>query len=203
VKGKISNWNGLPLSKSLFHSGEERGLPIGNLTSQLFSNVYLNDFDHYAKDTLKLEYYGRYVDDFVIVHQSREYLKEVQNKIDHFLTDHLQICLHPHKVYLQHYAKGVAFLGTYIKPNRIYIGKRAKCNFFHALRDTDKLLCSEVQLRESLPAVRASINSYLGIMRHYNTFNLRKKMLLSYNHQFFKYGVLADKLLKFIITKNR
>ena len=62
-----SNWNDLPNNKSLFHSPLHCGLPIGNLTSQVFANFYMNTLDHYVKSELKLKYYGRYVDDFVIV----------------------------------------------------------------------------------------------------------------------------------------
>ncbi|PIZ45066.1 hypothetical protein COY32_05645 [candidate division WWE3 bacterium CG_4_10_14_0_2_um_filter_41_14] len=77
LKGKREDWRGLPKTKSLFYAGENKGQPIGNLTSQLFGNVYLNDFDHFIKCQLKCRYYGRYVDDMVIVHQDKEYLKSV------------------------------------------------------------------------------------------------------------------------------
>jgi len=77
LKGKREDWLGLPKTKSLFYAGENKGQPIGNLTSQLFGNVYLNDFDHFIKCRLKCRYYGRYVDDMVIVHQDKEYLKSV------------------------------------------------------------------------------------------------------------------------------
>jgi len=67
IKGRKENWDGLPKNKSLFYSAQGKGLPIGNLTSQLFSNVYLNDFDHHMKRGLGCKRYGRYVDDFFIV----------------------------------------------------------------------------------------------------------------------------------------
>ncbi|MBI5218132.1 MAG: hypothetical protein HY958_04300 [Bacteroidia bacterium] len=75
IKGKKSDWNDLPKTKSLFHASENCGLPIGNLTSQLFGNVYLNEFDHWVKKDLHIKHYGRYVDDFVLIHPSKEYLK--------------------------------------------------------------------------------------------------------------------------------
>ena len=74
IKGKPEDWNGLPPEKSLFHVPKDQGLPIGNLTSQLFANFYLNCFDHYVKDTIGVKYYGRYVDDFVIVHEDKDFL---------------------------------------------------------------------------------------------------------------------------------
>ncbi len=66
IKGSKENWEGLPDSKSLFCAETGRGFPIGNLTSQLFGNIYLNALDHYIKEELKIKYYGRYVDDFIL-----------------------------------------------------------------------------------------------------------------------------------------
>lgn len=77
IKGKISNWDGLPKNKSLFFSKKDCGLPIGNLTSQIFANFYLNEFDHFLKHKLKINFYGRYVDDFIIVHKSKNFLKKI------------------------------------------------------------------------------------------------------------------------------
>lgn len=84
IKGRRSDWDGLPPSKSLFTSGKGKGLPIGNLTSQIFANFYLNFFDHYVKYDLGIEYYGRYVDDFVIVHEDKDFLIDVQDKLRSF-----------------------------------------------------------------------------------------------------------------------
>ena len=120
IKGRVSDWKELPDSKSLFKTSANCGLPIGNLTSQLFSNVYLNSFDHYIKEFLKIESYGRYVDDFYIFHSSKEELLGILVKCKSFLVKE-GLILHPKKIYLQHYTKGFQFLGAYIKPHRIYI----------------------------------------------------------------------------------
>ena len=201
IRGKLSDWEGLPPTKSMFHSPKNCGLPIGNLTSQLLSNVYLNGFDYFMKNTLNLKYYGRYVDDFFVVHPSKEYLKEIKEIIDDYLTKHLHLRLHPKKIYLQHYAKGVSLLGTYIKPNRIYINNRTKQNLYKTLKKTDRYLSGRLVEKADLYKVRASINSYLGILQHYNTYKLRKKMLLSENHLFLKFGFLSNKLKKYQIFK--
>jgi hypothetical protein len=74
IKGRRSDWDGLPPSKSLFYSPPRCGLPIGNLSSQVFANFYLNVFDHFVKHDLGIRFYGRYVDDFVVVHTDHEYL---------------------------------------------------------------------------------------------------------------------------------
>ncbi len=77
IKGNKSDWHGLPETKSLFHASQNCGLPIGNLTSQLFGNIYMNAFDHWVKRELGIKYYGRYVDNFVLVHNDKENLKSL------------------------------------------------------------------------------------------------------------------------------
>ena len=73
IKGPRGAWDGLPSDKSLFHSPPGCGLPIGNLTSQVLANFYLNDLDYFVKRDLGIQYYGRYVDDFFLVHEDREF----------------------------------------------------------------------------------------------------------------------------------
>ena len=105
IKGGRKNWADLPPNKSLFHSAPLCGLPIGNLTSQIFANLYLNVFDHYIKHELGMRYYGRYTDDFVLVHKDREHLASLVPRIRDFLKSELGLTLHPRKIYLQHYSK--------------------------------------------------------------------------------------------------
>lgn len=207
IKGKKSDWDNLPQTKSLFHSQANCGLPIGNLTSQVFANFYMDSFDHFVKHDSKIRYYGRYVDDFVIVHEDKEYLKTLITKLSVFLQSTLQVTIHPKKIYLQHYSKGVKFLGTIILPNRIYIADRTKGNFYNAIEkenqiardhsprriirlNNDSAIKCNIQrgkpTKEEQQAFQSSMNSYLGIMKpckdkqqgkHYKTYNLRKGML--------------------------
>ena len=179
VKGKKSDWHGLPKTKSLFYAAKDCGLPIGNLTSQLFGNIYMNEFDHFVKQNCGINYYGRYVDDFVLIHNSKEYLKSLTPVISEFLLSTLKLTLHPKKIYLQHYSKGIKYLGTIIKPNRIYIANRTKGNFHEAIEDWNKIIrANKKQTSTELDVFISSINSYLGIMKHYKTYKIRKKMLL-------------------------
>jgi len=180
IKGKSSNWEHLPKTKSLFHSQEGCGLPIGNLTSQIFANFYMDSFDHFIKHDLRIKNYGRYVDDFIIVHEDKEYLKSILPKIADFLKTSLNLSLHPKKMYLQHYKKGVKFLGVMIKPNRIYIGKRTKGNFYKSIKDQSDIAKDHKPNKEELNSFISSMNSYLGIMKHYQTYNWRKKMLFKH-----------------------
>lgn len=86
-------------------------MPLGNLTSQFFANVYLNELDYFVKDTLKVKYYIRYVDDFIILHKSAKQLAIWKEKIDVFLRDYLHIQLHPHKSRIIPLKRGIDFVG--------------------------------------------------------------------------------------------
>ena len=177
IKSKRSAWQGLPPDKSLFHSAPQCGLPIGNLSSQVFANFYMNSFDHYLKHDLGIRYYGRYVDDFILVHEDKELLKALIPVIKARLQEHLQLTLHPNKIYLQHYSKGVQFLGAIIKPHRIYIAKRTQGNFYMAIAKQNKQLNTHTPTQEQQATFLSSMNSYLGIMKHYQTHKLRKRLL--------------------------
>lgn len=178
VKGQRANWIGLPKSKSLFFAKPDCGLPIGNLTSQLFGNVYLNDFDHFVKNQLRCKYYGRYVDDSIIVHRDKEYLKDIIPAVERYLREELSLELHRRKIYLQHASKGVSFLGTIIKPYRIYIHNKTKGSCYAAVRHWKKRLGEKGCLeREDVNKLVASVNSYLGAMKHYSTFRLRREIV--------------------------
>lgn len=95
-----------------FDSGKPNtGLPLGNLTSQLLVNIYMNEFDQYVKHTLKVQYYIRYADDFVIFSQDKDYLKTVLEHMKEFLETKLHLRVHPNKVFIKTLASGVDFLG--------------------------------------------------------------------------------------------
>lgn len=159
-----SAWKGLPHSKSLFHQPKGRGIVIGNLTSQLLSNMYLDQLDRFVTLELGFKHYGRYVDDFYIVSASKDELIQATSVIEQYLDRKLLLTLHPHKRHLQECHKGVAFLGAVIYPFRIHPGKRLKHNLLAALADPD---CS--------PETEAS---YRGLVKHYKN----KKLLSSLNH---------------------
>jgi RNA-directed DNA polymerase len=87
------------------------GLPLGNLTSQLLVNIYMNEFDQFMKHELKVKYFVRYADDFVIISQDIVYLKIVRQKVEDFLTQNLKLTLHPDKVFIKTIYSGIDFLG--------------------------------------------------------------------------------------------
>ena len=198
VKGHRSDWEGLPHSKSLFYTDKERGLPIGNLTSQLFSNVFLHVLDYHVKNDLQIDYYGRDVDDFVIIHKDRDFLNLLKNDISEYLEDKLQLAIHPKKVFLQHYSKGVTFLGATIKPHRTYISNRAKKHFINCIHRWRVYLEGRTPNARELQHLSSAINSYLGVLGHYRAYNIKKKILLDNKDSSFiyKYGYIQIKPYK-------
>lgn len=177
LKGKKSDWIGLPADKSLFHTRPGCGLPIGNLTSQLFGNVYLDGFDHFVKGELGVLCYGRYVDDFVLIHRDKRHLISSIPCIRNYLHDKLKLELHPKKIYLQHYSMGLSYLGAVIKPHRIYVANRTKGNFHQAIYRQNLIARDHKPTHEEKLGFRSSMNSYLGIMKHYRTFYLRRRFV--------------------------
>ena len=175
--GNPNDWKKLPPTKSLFHASANCGLPIGNLTSQLFGNVYLNDFDHWIKKEFEIKYYGRYVDDLIIIHHNKKFLMNLITKINDFLRTNLSLNLHPHKIYIQHYSKGVNYLGAFIKPHRIYAGRRIKGNFYQTIQKHNQIIRDHRPEPRELQNYLSSMNSYLGILRHFKSFQFIKKLI--------------------------
>lgn len=202
IKGNKKDWEGLPKNKSLFHSPPNCGLPIGNLTSQVFANFYMNAFDHFVKSKMGILYYGRYVDDFLIVHNDKEYLKSLMPILSGFLQTSLALTLHPKKIYLQHYSKGVQFLGTIIKPNRIYIANRTKGNFYAAIQKQNEVVRNAKPDNAAQSHFLSSMNSYLGILKHYRTYKLRKRILFkNISGWWWNYVYLSGGIAKFVLKK--
>ncbi|MDR3184795.1 MAG: RNA-directed DNA polymerase [Prevotellaceae bacterium] len=205
VKGKRADWDGLPPSKSLFNSPPDCGFPIGNLTSQVFSNVYLHELDSFIKYALKMKYYVRYVDDFMVIHEDKQTLLNLVEVLREFLKTKMSLELHPDKIYLQHYTKGVQFLNAYIKPHRTYIRNRTKTKAYQTIKKWNRYFESldeqTLPPKEVLEEFRAQINSYLGFMIHQDTYNLRRKMLLEeLSPKAYRY-LYAVNLKKMVIKK--
>lgn len=166
-------WRGLPTNKSLFTAQLDCGLPIGNLTSQLYGNLYLNDFDHYVKKELEIKHYGRYVDDFFLMHQDKETLIYAKNKIIQRLKEVEKLEVHPNKVYLQNSDNGLLFLGIYILPHRRYIGKRIKHGLYESLSNILDAKDDDTKTKEMNRHI-----SYRGFLKHHNCQKLEQQMTL-------------------------
>jgi len=190
-KGDKSLFNKIPLHKSLFHVPKNQGLPIGNLTSQFFANVYLNELDQFVKHSLKAKYYLRYVDDFLLLSQEKNQLKEWGNKIDIFLKERLLLELNHQKTVFQNIDKGIDWLGYIVKPNYILVRRRVVKNlkrklflfnqilqnYLNNLAKQRQLLLPFLKNEPPLKLIEkmlSTINSYFGHFKHANTFKLRK-----------------------------
>ena len=201
IKGSKLDWEGLPPSKSLFNYPSHKGLPIGNLTSQVFGNVYMNDLDHFVKKDLKLKYYGRYVDDMLFVHNDKSYLKSIIPRLHEFLNSELKLNIHPNKIVLNSIDKGIPFLGQIIKPHCSYISNRTKNNFYQAIQEVNKLMAVVPQFSwKQLCDIRAKINSYLGYMKHANSYKLRKSMLRKLIRRFYDFYFVKGEFKKVVIN---
>ena len=161
MRGGWDDWKGLPASKSLFKSKPGCGLPIGNLTSQLFSNVYLNELDQYVKRELGFRHYGRYVDDFYIVDESYERLESAIPMIEDFLQTRLNLKLNKRKIHLNPVEQGVHFLGALIAPSGRFLRAGKIHRIQRKLEDTVCLDANQYH-RESVT------NSYRAHLSHFS-----------------------------------
>jgi retron-type reverse transcriptase len=154
-----------------------KGIPIGNLTSQLFANIYMNEFDQFVKHKLKVKHYCRYTDDFVIASSDREYLENLLPKIELFLNENLKLKLHPGKISVRKYQQGIDFLGYVVLPHHRLVRTKTKNRIFKKLKirvqEFKTGLISEKTLFQSL-------NSYLGVLSHANAHDLGQELLNRY-----------------------
>ncbi len=174
IKGGRDSWNGLPRHKSLFYVPPKTGIPIGNLTSQVFANFYLNALD-LMMDAVPGLYYGRYVDDLVLIHPDKNVLCALRYQIDSFLRQRLALRLHPLKCSVQHYAKGFSFVGWFFRPHRVSACHRLKGAFWGRVFALNQLKRNRDGLLSdwALGHIRAVMNSYFGLLRHFQTWRLR------------------------------
>ena len=142
-----------------FEISSGRGLPLGNLTSQLLVNVYMNEFDHFVKHKLKAKYYIRYADDFVFFSQNKSELTELITTSASYLGSRLKLSLHPDKVFIKTLSSGVDFLGWVHFPNHRVLRTVTKRRM---LKNLAKNSSSETH------------TSYLGLLKHGNTYKLKK-----------------------------
>ena len=145
-----------------FSTEEGKGLPLGNLTSQLFANVYMNEFDQFAKHTLKAKFYVRYADDFVFLSECRGYLEKQIPIIRDFLSQKLKLELHPNKLFLKTLSSGVDFLGwVHFSNHRV-------------LRTTTK---RRMIKRIAVHPTKGTLASYVGLLKHGNAQKLKIRVL--------------------------
>lgn len=153
--------------------GQPKGAPIGNLTSQLFANIYMNELDQFMKHDLGVKYYLRYTDDFLIVHHDRDYLVALKEKISNFLDTKLKLTLHPNKVTIRKYREGIDFLGYVTLPKTTVLRTRVKRRIFKKLKERTEQFKDGKITEQTLIQ---SFNSYLGVLGHANSYRLEQEL---------------------------
>jgi len=138
-----------------------KGLPLGNLTSQLLVNIYMNEFDQFVKRELKVKYYMRYADDFVILSEEKQYLENVLEQMKKFLENNLKLQMHPNKVYIKTLFSGLDFLGWVHFPKHRVLRTATKRRMFRNLAENQK---------------PNTLSSYLGMLSHGNGYKLAEKI---------------------------
>jgi len=192
----------IPAHKSLFNASKLTGLPIGSLSSQFFANLYLNELDQFAKHTLKIKHYFRYVDDIIIVGENTAVLSGYKNALDRFLKKNLNLSLHPNKTILQPTENGINFLGYVIRKdcklvrNRTVRAFKKRLYFFnhllnpksYSISNAPQMMHLAKKYRENnwippikpdlfiLSSMLATINSYYGIFCFADSYRLRKNL---------------------------
>ena len=195
-KGDVSLWGNLPAHKSLFTMD---GMAIGNITSQLLANFFLNPFDKWALDWCRMHggWYCRFVDDITVVLPLKKDVSAFLVKAGVFLGQELGLDLHPDKVYIQHASKGVKFIGSVIKPGRTYLSNRTVGRMHDMLQGLEKLCRrvpnkgARIELCRELEHGICSCNSYMGFLVHHQSYGLRRRMYGALR-SFWKKAYLSD-----------
>jgi hypothetical protein len=194
----------VPQYKSLFNALPFCGLPIGNLTSQFFANVYLNALDQFVKHQLKCRFYLRYVDDFVLLHTDAAKLTEWKQSISDFLQQTLHLTLNERATRLAPVSGGIDFAGFIIRADYRLVRRRVIGNLKEKLRNARKRLvitrpeCVTFYFhQETLKQTLATVNSYLGHLRHGNSRNCIRNIFKEFSFLTFFYRVSFRKIVRF------
>ncbi|MBI4427270.1 MAG: RNA-directed DNA polymerase [Candidatus Magasanikbacteria bacterium] len=148
-------------------------MPIGNVTSQIFANIYLNELDQFIKHTLKVKHYFRYADDFVLLGDNKNVLQRQLNIIDNFIKQELSLVIHPNKVSIKKYTQGIDFLGYVVLPYHIVLRTKTRRRMFRKLTEKKRLW----QMGEITDErFNQSLQSYLGMLKHCRGFGLAEKL---------------------------
>lgn len=158
---KIKDKKALGLLRNIIESFAP-GIPLGNLTSQLFSNIYLNPFDHFVKEKLRPDFYIRYCDDFLIVSKSPEDLKEILKKVEKYLAFNLKLTLHPNKIKIRRFSWGIDWLGYVLYPGYRVLRPRTQRRMDKKIK---KAVSDYLDGKMSRNILQSVFASYEGLLR--------------------------------------
>lgn len=165
---------GLPLGYSAHETDErldDKGMPIGSLTSQMFANIYLNELDQYAKRELRIRHYIRYMDDIIILSDDKSELHRIKSDIEIFLDEHLRLNLN-NKTAIRPITLGIDFVGYKIWPTHVKLRKSSALKFKRRLKVIQK---QYAEGKINFDKVNATVQSYFGILKHCNSQLLKNK----------------------------
>ena len=166
---------GLPAGFAAYETDErlpDVGMPIGNLTSQMFANIYLNEVDQYIKRVLGVKYYIRYMDDMIILLDDKKKLQVIKHDVENFLAEKLRLSLNK-KTAIRPIALGIDFLGYKVWPTHVKLKKKAALKMKKRLKYIQKLYArGEIDFQQA----NSVVQSYLGIMRHCDSYRLKFKI---------------------------
>ncbi|EKE16231.1 MAG: RNA-directed DNA polymerase (reverse transcriptase) [uncultured bacterium] len=162
IKDKIRDGETFWLIEAIIKSFS-KGLPLGNVTSQIFANIYLNELDQFIKHNLKEKYYLRYCDDFIILSENENHLVDLTDKINGFLQNKLKLNLHPNKIIIRKYRQGIDFLGYVVLPRHRVLRTKTKKRILKKIKNKHFELQEGFISKESF---NQSLQSYLGILKH-------------------------------------
>ena len=205
------DWKGLAHNKSLFRTGEGHGAPIGNLTTQLFANFYMADFDAFMVDCIsKLRdngiraAYHRFVDDFILVCNDKKALKWLIQTSEVKIKS-MGLVMHKDKRYIQPVSHGVLFVGTYIKNGRLYLSNRTVGRFMDKAEEISRFMKQPAKEITSadLDHILATLNSYLGFCKNRQTYRIRRIAMkpLIYSREFKRYFKINRNVSKVTLKK--
>ncbi len=181
-QGPVANLKRVPAHKQLLNAPAEKGLPIGNLSSQFFSNVYLNELDPFVKHQLKVRHYLRYVDDFVLLADDPAALAGWRERIEAFLAERLGLALRD-QGRLAPVSNGIDFLGYIVRPHYRLVRRRVVGHLRDRLARHRRRICRSASLWELPPgrvdALQATLASYFGHFRHAQAARLRAAVFRS------------------------
>lgn len=160
-----------------FKLGDNLGIPLGNVTSQLFANIYLHELDSFVKHTLKERYYIRYCDDFIILSNNEEHLKHLIISIQEFLAKKLKLELHPKKVILRKLTQGIDFVGYVLFEKHVLLRTQSKQRMKRRLKEAYE---SFLIGKTAAAPMDQKLQSYLGILSHANQHRLSQAIKNAY-----------------------
>ena len=193
-------WDNIPPKKTLSCQPEGKGCAIGNLPSQLNANFLGAFLDYYITVEKGVKDYVRFVDDFVVFLPTGKEVASMVPGIEYYTATRMLITLHPRKRFIQPVRQGFLFVGAYIHPGRTYISNRTRGRMMEKIHHYNKI-AEEEKCKDHLEKFVQSMNSYLGMMVHYKTYNIRHGVMMALHKNWWKYIMFDGHLNKIIIRK--